>query len=52
MGKACGAINERKPAKVIVDEMIVDAVTWLKRGNSYLLDSENVNGERRYGSEA
>ncbi|KAK3169205.1 hypothetical protein OEA41_008588 [Lepraria neglecta] len=37
MGKACGAINERKPAKDIVDEMVNDAVAWLQQGNSYLL---------------
>lgn len=37
MGKACGAINERKPAKVIVDEMVNDAVEWLQQGNSYVI---------------
>ena len=37
MGKACGAISEKKPAKDIVDEMVDDAVAWLQQGNSYLL---------------
>lgn len=37
MSKACGAINERKPAKDIVDEMVNDAVAWLQQGNSFIL---------------
>lgn len=37
MSKSCGAINERKPAKDIVDEMVNDAVAWLQQGNSYIL---------------
>ena len=32
MGKAAAVVNERKSAKAIVDEMVTDAVTWLKTG--------------------
>ena len=33
MGKAAAVVNERKPAKVIVDEMVSEAVEWLGRGS-------------------
>lgn len=36
MGKAAAVVNERKPAKAIVDEMVSDAVTWLRKGQSLL----------------
>jgi len=36
MGKAAAVVNEKKPAKVIVDEMVSDAVAWLQRGNGYI----------------
>jgi len=36
MGKAAAVVNERKPAKAIIDEMVTDAVAWLKKGNSYI----------------
>ena len=35
MGKAAAVVNERKSAKAIVDEMVNEAVSWLKRGASY-----------------
>lgn len=34
MGKAAAVVNEKKSAKVIVDEMVSDAVVWLARGQS------------------
>jgi len=37
MGKAAAVVNEKKPAKVIVDEMINDAVSWLQTGNGFIV---------------
>jgi len=37
MGKAAAVVNERKPAKQIVDEMVSEAVQWLQTGNSYIV---------------
>ena len=36
MGKAAAVVNERKPAKAIVDEMVSDAVVWLRTGQNML----------------
>ncbi|KAL9106389.1 MAG: hypothetical protein Q9227_008590 [Pyrenula ochraceoflavens] len=33
MGKAAAVVNERKPAKAIVDEMVSEAVVYLQKGN-------------------
>jgi NAD(P)H-dependent flavin oxidoreductase YrpB (nitropropane dioxygenase family) len=35
MGQCAAVVNEKKPAKEIVDEFINDAVACIKRGNSY-----------------
>lgn len=37
MGKAAAVVNERKPAKQIIDEMVSEAVDWLQTGNSYIV---------------
>jgi hypothetical protein len=37
MGKAAAVVNEKKSAKAIVDEMVNDAVSWLQRGNSFII---------------
>jgi hypothetical protein len=37
MGKAAAVVNEKKPAKVIVDEMVGDAVKWLQTGNGFIV---------------
>ena len=37
MGKAAAVVNERKSAKAIVDEMVVDAVNWLATGKSMVV---------------
>jgi len=37
MGKAAAVVNERKPAKQIVDEMVSEAVQWMQTGNSYIV---------------
>ena len=36
MGKASAVVNEKKPAKAIVDEMVDEAVQWLQKGNKYI----------------
>jgi hypothetical protein len=36
MGKAAAVVNEKKPAKAIVDELVGDAVIWLKKGNNLI----------------
>jgi len=36
MGKAAAVVNERKSAKVIVDEMINEAVDVIKQGSGYI----------------
>lgn len=36
MGKAAAVVNEKKPAKAIVDEMVSGAVSWLRKGQNML----------------
>lgn len=36
MGKAAAVVNEKKSAKAIVDEMVSEAVSWLRRGQTML----------------
>lgn len=36
MGKAAAVVNERKSAKAIVDEMVTEAVEYLKIGNGMI----------------
>ena len=40
MGKAAAVVNEKKSAKVIVDEMVSDAVAWLGRGSSTVVGNQ------------
>ncbi len=40
MGKAAAVVNEKKPAKVIVDEMVSDAVDWLGKGGSMVVGGQ------------
>ncbi|KAF2786906.1 2-nitropropane dioxygenase [Melanomma pulvis-pyrius CBS 109.77] len=42
MGKAAAVVNERKSAKVIVDEMVGDAVKWMQTGNSYIVSKPRL----------
>jgi NAD(P)H-dependent flavin oxidoreductase YrpB (nitropropane dioxygenase family) len=37
MGKVAAVVNEKKPAKQIIDEMVTEAVQWLQTGNSYIV---------------
>lgn len=36
MGKAAAVVNEKKSAKAIVDEMVSDAASWLRKGQTLL----------------
>ncbi|KAL1885877.1 hypothetical protein Plec18167_001373 [Paecilomyces lecythidis] len=36
MGKAAAVVNEKKPAKAIVDELVNDAVPWIQKGNKLI----------------
>lgn len=42
MGKAAAVTNEKKPAKAIVDEMVSGAVSWLQRGNGYIVNKQRL----------
>jgi len=37
MGKAAAVVNDKKPAKAIVDELVGDAVKWLQTGNTFIV---------------
>lgn len=37
MGKAAAVVNDKLPAKQIVDEMVGDAVKWLQTGNGFIV---------------
>jgi len=36
MGKVAAVVNEKKSAKVIVDELVTEAVSWLQRGSKMI----------------
>jgi hypothetical protein len=36
MGKAAAVVNEKKPAKAVVDELVGDAVAWIQKGNKMI----------------
>lgn len=36
MGKAAAVVNEKKSAKAIVDEMVSEAASWLRKGQTML----------------
>ena len=42
MGKVAAVVNERKSAKVIVDEMVSEAVEWLGKGNSSIVSKSKL----------
>jgi len=42
MGKAAAVVNERKSARVIVDEMVGDAVKWLATGNGFVVSKSKL----------
>ena len=41
MGKAAAVVNEKKPAKAIIDEMVSDAVGWLGKGGSMVVGGQS-----------
>ena len=41
MGKAAAAVNEKKSAKAIVDEMVGDAVEWMAKGNGMVVGGKS-----------
>ncbi|KAF2489400.1 oxidoreductase-like protein [Lophium mytilinum] len=42
MGKAAAVVNEKKSAKAIVDELVGDAVSWLQKGNSFIISKPKL----------
>jgi hypothetical protein len=42
MGKAAAVVNEKQSAKVIVDEMVNGAVSWMQRGNGYIVSKQRL----------
>jgi NAD(P)H-dependent flavin oxidoreductase YrpB (nitropropane dioxygenase family) len=42
MGKAAAVVNEKKPAKAIVDELVGDAVKWLQITNGYIVSKSKL----------
>ena len=42
MGKVSAVVNEKQPAKQIVDEMVSDAVSWLNKGNGYITSKSKL----------
>lgn len=42
MGQVAAAINDIKPAKQIMDEMMADAIQQIKRSNSLITDGAKL----------
>jgi len=42
MGKAAAVVNEKKPAKGVVDEMVSDAVSWINKGHKMTAPSSKL----------
>jgi NAD(P)H-dependent flavin oxidoreductase YrpB (nitropropane dioxygenase family) len=42
MGKCAAVVNERKPAKDVVDEFVNDAAAWIQRGNGMLVSQPKL----------
>lgn len=42
MGKVSAVVNERLPAKAIVDDMVKGAVEAMRRGNSFVVGKANL----------
>jgi NAD(P)H-dependent flavin oxidoreductase YrpB (nitropropane dioxygenase family) len=42
MGKAAAVVNEKKPARAIVDELVGDAVKWLQTTNGYIVSKSKL----------
>lgn len=42
MGKVAAVVNEKKPAKQIIDEMVSEAVQWIQTGNGYIVSKSRI----------
>lgn len=42
MGKASAVVNEKKSARAVVDELVGDAVKWIKTGNSLIVSGSKL----------
>lgn len=42
MGKAAAVVNEKKTAREIVDEMVNDAVAWLRKTNGFIVSKSKL----------
>ncbi|KAK5660473.1 hypothetical protein OQA88_13021 [Cercophora sp. LCS_1] len=42
MGACAAVVNEKKPAKAVVDEFVNDASAWIKKGNTLLVPSAKL----------
>lgn len=42
MGKAAAVVNEKKPAKAVVDELVYDAAAWIQKGNNMIVPSAKL----------
>ncbi len=42
MGKAAAVVNEKKPARVIIDEFVNDAVKCLQQGNALIVSKSKL----------
>ncbi|KAK0979976.1 hypothetical protein LTR54_015488 [Friedmanniomyces endolithicus] len=42
MGKASAVVNEKKSAKVIIDEMVTEAVEWIQKSNSAVMPKSRL----------
>lgn len=42
MGKAAAVVNEKKSARVIIDEMVGDAVSELRKGNALIVSKSKL----------
>jgi len=40
MGKCAAVVNDKKPAKEIVDDFVNDAVAWIQKGNQYVASAK------------
>lgn len=42
MGKAAAVVNDKKPAKAIVDELVGGAVEWIQRNNGFIVGKSKL----------
>lgn len=42
MGKAAAVVNDKKPAKAIVDELVGGAVEWIQRNNAFIVGKSKL----------